>query len=72
MAKTITITPQTSAQTNTQSWSTVADKKYTPTLTSAWADWSAITYTEGEIGWATTSETNYIHQITDDLVTKYV
>lgn len=69
---TITHQPQVAAQTNTQSGTTVADKKYVPTLTSTRSNGSAETFAEGEFNGWTTTHTYIIHNITDDLVTKYV
>lgn len=72
MARTVTHQPQTFAITNTKSGSTVADIKYTPSsLVTSWSNGTAVTYGEGELGGATTSNTYYLPTITDDAVTKY-
>ena len=71
MARTITHQPRTVTITNTKSGTSVADIKYTPTLSTTLVNGTAVTYGEWEIDWATTTNTCYIDSITDDLVTKY-
>lgn len=69
--RTVTHTPQTVTINNTKAGTTVADIKYTPTLSTTLVDGSAITYGEGEIADATTATATYLHIIYDDLVTIY-
>ena len=71
MGNTITLQPRTCAITNTAAGSSVADRKYTPSLTTTLTNWSAITYAEGEYNGGTTTYTCYIDSIIDDLATKY-
>lgn len=67
MAKTITVTPQTQTITNTIQSSSV-DTKFIPTVGS-FVNGASATYGEGSA--TTQAETFYIHNIVDDLVTKY-
>jgi hypothetical protein len=71
MANTITHQIQTRALTNAQTWTTVADKAYVPTLTNTWTNGATQTFAEGEYGGGTTTHTQYMPVLTDDLVTKY-
>lgn len=71
MARTITLTPQTVTITSTKVGSVVSEVRYDPTLSTTLVDGSPITYWEGEYNSGTTTTTCYIHQINDDLVTKY-
>ena len=75
MARTITLTPQTSAQTNTKAGTTIFDIRYNPTLTTTWTAGSDVSYAEGTASGvftdSTTAQTFYIPTITDTLVTKY-
>lgn len=68
MAKTITLTPLTCTISNTKAGTTVADIKYTPTLSTTWVAGSAETFGEGEYNSGTTAEAQYMHIIYDDLV----
>lgn len=71
MAKTITHTPLTCTISNTKAGTTVADIKYTPTLSTTWVAGSSETFGEGEFNSATTTATQYIHIIYDNLVATY-
>jgi hypothetical protein len=75
MARNVTLTPQTVTIAATKAGSTVFDIRYNPTLSTTLVDGSVITYTEGTTSGvftdSTTTTVNYIHQINDDLVTKY-
>lgn len=68
---TITHLDQTRALTNTQTGTTVYDKAYVPTLTNTWTTSATQTFAEGEYNGGTTTHTQYMPVLTDDLVTKY-
>lgn len=68
MAKTITVTPQTQTISNTIQSSAV-DTKFIPTVGS-FVNGASATYGEGSA--TTQAETFYMHNIVDDLVTKYI
>lgn len=75
MARTVTLQPQTVTITSTKVGSVVTSQRYDPTLSTRLINDSAVTYTEGTSSTyftdSTTAQTFYIHQINDDLVTKY-
>lgn len=71
MANTITHTPQTCTITNAVSGTTAADIKYVPTLSTTWVAGASETFSEGEYNNGTTTHTQYLHILYDDLVTKY-
>ena len=75
MARTITLQPQVVTLSNTKVGSTVFTQRYDSTLSTTLVNGSAETFAEGTASGvftdSTTGQTFYIHQINDDLVTKY-
>ena len=75
MARTITLQPQAVTIAATKVGSTVFTQRYDPTLSTTLVNGSAETFSEGPASGvftdSTTGQTFYIHQINDDLVTKY-
>lgn len=68
---TITHTIQTRALTSAASGTTVANVTYVPTLTNTRTTSATQTFAEGEFNGGTTTHTQYLPTLTDNLVTVY-
>lgn len=75
MARTVTLQPQAVTITSAKVGSVVTSQRYDPTLSTTLVNGSAETFAEWTSSYyftdSTTGQTFYIHQINDDLVTKY-
>ena len=69
--KTITHTPQTETLSSSASGSSVADRKYVPSLSTTWSSGTSETFVEWELGSTNTTATQYLHIIYDNLVAVY-